>query len=1145
MRSSFEQSDYTKPGEEFSPPPEQSATLFGGSRFADGFGARKRSLAEPDEAERQAAEVLAEEGPAGEAPGEELTTSAASSGASGDAAQAAGRKEKRKRSLLLQFAAVASSVVLVTNSFGIDLLGMDGLFNDSVIMGEVSDSATGHYDEPTHDSEPEITYGETMAFGGDKTFPRLVGEWTVTQDATVDAHNRYIVTADFTKGEMNDRAKVEGFVRADRKTTGYSGPIDIAFPDSLVMVNDPSITYDENSNTLTLRNYHGKGLIVNNMGPDFTIRLEGDNVLSQYLLVGGGSLTLTGEGGITINEKEEFRYGIHLDGGFSEAYLMIDNGVKFDIGGKHSVFRVSETYVEKAMWQISPMAWQNTYQGRLAKEDISRYPDDPNRYYSWLLCGSAEHSTIVHLNNGYHPGGEDSTGPVETAAEPSSEAPAAIVRMSVGGDNTFPILPNPLPNSVGADGQVHASEILVWDNYSGGTLSGDFYLYHDQQNNPSGRDDISYDPSANTLTLNNFHGGRLDIRSMGNSFKIKLVGKNELLAGIQIFGDLTSGSVTFTGDGYLELNSAGSSQHGIYLDGGEAPACVMIDRDVIMDIYGGQAITVWNTSTDKGIWYLSDAAISGVLQEQSDIGYSSVVNGNICDWRTVDEQGNPATHLHIGGEVPADPESTENTEPEPELQGLPVGGDSSFPSLPNPNPNTPVPGSGVTNEDFVQVFDALANDWDSFIYWNPEVVANIVTQEGISYNRLTNTLTLNNYHGIGLAVKLLGNSFTVELIGENELTQNFYVDGYYTGGSIRFTGSGSLTINSGRTENVGLHLLSNFSTSCVMIDSGVSLDIYGEQAAIQIINTNAEKGIYLKSDSPLSNVRQCSFVSPQSPGIDGVAQGPYYIWTVTGNDGTFLKHVEIGGGGSSSEPVLGSLQLGGDSAFPDLPNLAPNSPVPGAVLDGSSSYYVLDEDYIQVFDRNADQWEFVYVNRNQPASVVTKPGLTYNRNTNTLTLNNYRGAGISANLLGNSFTVELIGENVLTQDFMVWGFYTGGSIRFTGSGSLSINSSMTSPYGLYLECEFSESCVMIEDSVTLNIYGKEKAVLIDSSSHGKGFYLKSSAPYPGVNQAVISQTPADMDVVHHRIHRTWTLVDSTTGYPLTHFRFEGSKGNSR
>ena len=208
MRHSYDQSEYTRPGEEFTLPPEQSATLSGGRRLTGRFGVQKRNLAEPNEAERQAAEVLAEEGPAGEAPGEELTTSAASS-ASADAQQTVERRAKKKRSLLLQFAAVASSVVLVTNSFGIDLLGMDGLFNDSVLFGEVHSTEPDDWHEPEHDDEPDLIFGDLIPFGGDRVFPRLDNnDWTVTQDTTVDANNQYIAAVDFINGSMGEQAMV-------------------------------------------------------------------------------------------------------------------------------------------------------------------------------------------------------------------------------------------------------------------------------------------------------------------------------------------------------------------------------------------------------------------------------------------------------------------------------------------------------------------------------------------------------------------------------------------------------------------------------------------------------------------------------------------------------------------------------------------------------------------------------------------------------------------------------------------------------------------------------------------------------------------------------------------------------------------------
>ncbi len=890
MRRSFDQSEFTQPGAEFNLPPEQSATLHGGRHFADRFGAPSRTLAEPGEAEEQILGPVPEEGP-GEAPKEEAPSSAEQ-----DMKQTAERQTKRKRSLLLQFAAAAASVSLVTTSFGIDLLGLDGLFNDSVILGEVShDHDHDNEYEPTHDSEPEQIFGDLISFGGDRIFPRLSNEWTTTQAQMVDAHNRYIATAEFTQGSMGEQAMVDAFVWSDRKDPQFfTGPIPMSFPGTKVSAESSSIYYNENTNTLTLNNYHGKGLVVNGMGQDFTIRLEGDNRLDEYLLVGGGSLTVTGSGGIVINENEDFDYGILLAGQWSESCLMIDEDVKFDISGRYSVLRVSATCADKPMWHKSYSVWTNIFQGQMRDENTSPIKDDPNHYYSWLMCGEGRHSTIVHMNNGYHPGGADQpTEPGQTEPEPVTEAPVTVTRMPVGGDSSFPMLPNPMPNSVGADGIYHESSILVWDKYaSNGDLTGPLDIYSYEQNHPTGRDDIFYDPASNTLTLNNYNGGRLDVRSMGSGFMIRLIGRNELFAGIRILGDLTSGSVTFTGDGYLALNSPQLSLFGLYLDAGNAAACVMVDSSVTMDIYGSEeAIIVQNTSADKCLYYLSDV-VPDLRQVRDDGESAPSVPGTFYDWRIVNERSGSVKHIHLGGETPP-----ETTEAPVELPGLPVGGDSSFPDLPNPNPNTPVPSYGVLNEDHVTVLDNKAGT-AGFIYLNPNLYTEqYVTQQGISYDPSTNTLTLDNYHGGGLSVNLMGNGFTVELIGENELTEYFMIWGFYTGGSVHFTGNGSLTVNSGVSADIGLQLAGEFSTSCIMIDSSVTLDVYGKSRAVEIQDTDAEKAIYLLSGDPLDNVRQLT-VKEKFSDNDLQEPKPYYIWRLVDNDGKAIKHLHIEGSGS-------------------------------------------------------------------------------------------------------------------------------------------------------------------------------------------------------------------------------------------------------
>ncbi len=1126
MRHSYDQSEYTRPGEEYTLPPEQSATLSGGRRLADRFGTQKRSLAEPDEAERQAAEVLAEEGPAGEAAGEELTTSEASS-ASADAKQTAERKEKRKRSLLLQFAAVASSVVLVTNSFGIDILGMDGLFNDSVILGELStepdDGASGHYDD-----EFDLIYGDLIPFGGDRTFPKIDNRstLTVTQARTVDANNKYIAAVDFTSGSMGEQAMVEGFVWYGRKEPKfYTGPIPMSIPENPVSAESSSIYYDFDTNTLTLNNYHGKGLMINNMGQDFTIRLEGDSVLSEYLMVACGSVTITGEGGITINENDHYAYGIHVVGQWTKAFLMLDENIKFDISGSSSIFRITSTLSEKPVWYKSYSVWNEVYQAPLKEEDRSIIREDPETYHSWLMVGAQTHSTIVHVNNSYRPDGGNQSVPGGTDTEPSAEAPVVTVRHPIGGDSAFPILPNPMPDSVGADGIVHASRILAWWKNSQTGLAESLDVYSNQQNHPTGRDDISYDPASNTLTLNNYSGGWIDIRSMGSSFKIRLVGKNKLDGGISILGDLTSGSVTFTGDGYLSLNRENLSFHGISLDAGNAQACLMIDSSVSMDVYGGAgAISIVNTSAEKGIYFRSDR-LPGLVQNRDGGESAPSVPGTFYDWEVLDESGHFVSQIHFGGEVPPE------TEPPADLPGLPVGGDASYPNLPNLEPGGTSP-DGVRRDPqiLLQSWDGTQDVYETF--YLPDQGVGPMNTNSISYDPASNTLTLNNYHAYGLQLDNLGNGFKVRLVGKNVLENGIHIQGNYLGASIRFTGDGYLSL--GASSNfTGLRVRGIYSETCVMIDRTVTMDLFGGEYAFWVEDTSAPKGVYYESDDPIDGVRQVIRTTQEDS--SGTVSGSYNDWISVDANGDPVKHIHIGGE-VPEDPELPGLPVGGDSSFPVLGNPNPNTPVP--------TYGILDEDYIRVFDRETNRLENIYVNRNQTQSVITEPGLSYNQRTNTLTLNNYHGAGISANMMGNSFTVKLIGENVLTQDLIVWGFYTAGSIRFTGNGSLSINSSLAAPVGLNLECEFSESCIMIEEGVTLDIYGATYALLVNATEADKGVYLLSSDPIPGIRQAVMQEIDPDVDFVSQRKHFVWTLLRSDTGEPAIYCHIKGSR-NSR
>ena len=105
-------------------------------------------------------------------------------------------------------------------------------------------------------------------------------------------------------------------------------------------------------------------------------------------------------------------------------------------------------------------------------------------------------------------------------------------------------------------------------------------------------------------------------------------------------------------------------------------------------------------------------------------------------------------------------------------------------------------------------------------------------------------------------------------------------------------------------------------------------------------------------------------------------------------------------------------------------------------------------------------------------NISAPAGMSYDLSTNTLTLNNYNGAGyyIQTNMMGSDFKVQLIGTNVL-DGMDIWGFGWGCGLTFTGSGTLTVNSSMTRSYGLQLNGEGAEPILHVSQESTVTVYG--------------------------------------------------------------------------
>ena len=131
------------------------------------------------------------------------------------------------------------------------------------------------------------------------------------------------------------------------------------------------VSYDKASNTLTLDGYKNADnyIATNMMGDDFKIRLIGDNEIGSIVAYGdawGGSVTICGDGSLTVNPKKQEDYGVRLYAEGTASALSVENTCNVTIyagqSGKvlytagnltDSVIKDNGTLQETPQYQIS------------------------------------------------------------------------------------------------------------------------------------------------------------------------------------------------------------------------------------------------------------------------------------------------------------------------------------------------------------------------------------------------------------------------------------------------------------------------------------------------------------------------------------------------------------------------------------------------------------------------------------------------------------------------------------------------------------------------------------------------------------------------------------------------------------------------
>lgn len=148
--------------------------------------------------------------------------------------------------------------------------------------------------------------------------------------------------------------------------------------------------------------------------------------------------------------------------------------------------------------------------------------------------------------------------------------------------------------------------------------------------------------------------------------------------------------------------------------------------------------------------------------------------------------------------------------------------------------------------------------------------------------------------------------------------------------------------------------------------------------------------------------------------------------------------------------------------------------------DRSCAYIVIDD--------GSGNPKHLY-NADKSVTISTVKNISYDKKTNTLTLNGYQEAEkrIMANEMGDDFKVKVVGNNQI-QGIAVWGYSYGGSLTLEGNGTLEINKNRVQGEPISLMAEEANAQFKVKQGVTLRVYRDKKylsSIVVSYSSAAK------------------------------------------------------------
>ena len=128
--------------------------------------------------------------------------------------------------------------------------------------------------------------------------------------------------------------------------------------------------------------------------------------------------------------------------------------------------------------------------------------------------------------------------------------------------------------------------------------------------------------------------------------------------------------------------------------------------------------------------------------------------------------------------------------------------------------------------------------------------------------------------------------------------------------------------------------------------------------------------------------------------------------------------------------------------------------------------------YIVVY--KDEETAYLLASKYMSMPTTTVSGITYNKATNTITLNNVNQPTwvLETNEMGIDLKLEVKGTCQLGK-ILVWGFGYGGNLTVTGTGSLTLNANKKQDYAVHMNAELAQGVFTVEPTVAFKAYATD------------------------------------------------------------------------